>query len=131
MNGKDTIDQLRRVVIHAGGARLQKAGFRQVVAGEDGLGMWDNTRSGLRIIHSMAWELDGEVWSHVSISNRSGYMPSWGQTRDAWRLIHPDKVGVIVVPPKSEHVNIAEVAHVWGSITGRTTPDFTRGTGMI
>ena len=58
-------------------------------------------------------------------------MPTWEHTRDAWRLLYPDIAGVVVVPPKSKHVNIAEVAHVWGCLTKLTVPDFTQGGDSI
>lgn len=117
-------------------ARLLLLGWVQRIQGGDGLGCWDQPRpadgrSPLRLIESSAVELDGHVWSHVSISRRDRVMPTWEQVREAFRLIHPDRYGVVVIPPADKHVNIAEVAHVWCDMTADTVPDFTRGTGSI
>ena len=55
-------------------------------------------------------------------------MPSWVQVRDVFHEVAgPEALGIIVVPPKSEHVNIGEVAHVFRCLTRRPIPDFTRG----
>lgn len=109
--------------------RLHAAGWQMRADGEDGIGMLD--RGSLRVIHSIGRELDGQVWAHVSLSRRDKSMPDWAQVRDAWWLFYPDTVGVIVVAPRTEHVNKAEVAHVWGCLNARPLPDFTHGTGSI
>lgn len=111
--------------------RLLKAGWVWRIEGEDGLGIFDLPKRNLRIIHSIARELDEQVWAHVSVSRRDRTMPTWEQTRDAWWLIYDTIPGVIVVAPRDEHVNIAEVSHVWGCLTAPAVPDFTRGGGSI
>lgn len=86
----------------------------------------------LGMIHSVSYEQDGELWEHVSVSRRDGEMPMWEQVRDAFRdMCGDDALGIIVVPPKSEHVNIGEVAHIWRCVTKRPLPDFTQGSGSI
>lgn len=123
---------IREVLAHNGSIRLKADGWHLAMAGGDGLGAWDHSRRGLRIIHSAAIEEDGNVWSHVSVSRRiDGLMPTWRQARDAFWLICPNLYGIIVVAPENEHVNISEVAHVWGNHTEATVPDFTRGTASI
>jgi hypothetical protein len=107
------------------------AGWRMVRDCEDGLGAWRHPRLQRNFIHSVAREEDGEVWAHVSLSRFDQRMPTWDQTRDLWRLIYPDILGIIVIPPEDKHVNIAEVAHIWGCLTRPAAPDFTRGTGSI
>jgi hypothetical protein len=68
------------------------------------------------------------MWEHISVSRFDDRMPSWEQVRDTFREVAGDTaLGIIVVPPKSEHVNIAEVAHVWHCLSKRPIPDFTRG----
>lgn len=112
--------------------RLHDFGWTCRYEGEDGIGCWDHIGNPqIRMIHSAAREDDGQVWSHVSLSRKDGIYPTWEQQRDVFRLIHPDQPGVIVVSPASEHVNIAEVAHVWCCLTQRTVPDFSSGTGTI
>jgi hypothetical protein len=58
-------------------------------------------------------------------------MPTWGQARDVWRLLYPTVLGVIVIPPEDRHINLAEVAHVWGNLDRPAVPDFTHGMGTI
>lgn len=111
--------------------RLQLGGWTCRTLGADGLGCWDHRRRNLRLIHSIARADDGEVWAHVSVSRRDRVMPTWGQTRDAWWLIYDQVPGVIVVAPPQEHVDIAEVSHVWGCLTRRVVPDLSYGMGTI
>lgn len=113
-----------RVVV----ARLRRHRWQQVTPGADGLGSWEHGARGLGLIHSVAVEQDGNVWEHVSVSRFDGEMPSWAQLRDTFREVSgDDALGVVVIPPKSEHVDIAEVAHVWRCLTARPLPDFTQG----
>lgn len=111
--------------------RMESLGWVLRMDGADGLGCWDRPKRGLRLIHSLAREGDGNVWGHVSVSRRDRVMPTWEQTADVWRLVYADVYGVIVVAPDSHHVNIAEVAHVWGNLSAPTVPDFTHGLGTI
>lgn len=111
--------------------RLARAGWVLRADGEDGLGLFDQPKRGLRLIHSIARELDGDAWAHVSVSRRDRALPTWEQTRDVWWMIYPDALGVIVVAPESKHVNIAEVTHVWGNLSRPAVPDFTHGLGTI
>jgi hypothetical protein len=109
-------------------ARLARHRWRRVTPGADGLGAWLHDARGFGLIHSVAIEQDGELWEHVSISRRDGTMPTWEQVRDVFREVcGPEALGIVVVPPKDEHVDIAEVAHVWRCLTRRPLPDFTRG----
>lgn len=113
-------------------ATLQQRGWVLRVPGADGLGCLDHPRRNLRVIHSVCREADSRIWAHVSISRRDRQMPTWEQTRDVFREVMGDTaLGVIVVPPASEHVNLAEIAHVWACLDERPIPDFTRGTGTI
>jgi hypothetical protein len=97
-------------------------------AGMDGLGRWVHRARGLAFIHSIAEELDGELWEHISVSRRDGAMPDWAVTRNVFREVAgQEAIGVIVIPPLSKHVNIAEVAHVWHCLTKDPVPDFTHG----
>lgn len=78
----------------------------------------------LRVVMSGRTELDGKRWIHVSVSNR-GRLPSW----EAMKLVHAafigeDKRAIQVFAPKSEHVNIAEVLHLWYCLDGDGLPDF-------
>jgi hypothetical protein len=113
-------------------ARLKRHRWICRAPGADGLGLWDHNARGVRLIHSMAVEEDGNLWAHVSVSRSDGVMPSWEQTRDIFHEVAgDDALGIIVVAPKSEHVNIAEVSHVWHCLSMRPVPDFTHGRGTI
>lgn len=113
-------------------ARLRRNKWRQVNRGLDGLGSWTHGARGLGLIQSVAVEEDGQLWEHISVSRRDGRLPSWEQLRDTFREVAgDDALGVVVIPPKAEHVDLAEVAHVWHCLTRRPLPDFTRGSGSI
>ena len=65
-------------------ARLQAKGW--VVRTEEAWTAWvmlGSLRWGLRIVASVARELDGQAWAHVSVSTREGTMPGWLETRNA------------------------------------------------
>lgn len=125
---KDIADKTSRAPAYVDAVpRLMLMGWHQSIGGADGLGCWDNYTLRMRVIESTAVELDGNVWSHVSVSRQDRKLPTWEQTRDVFWLIHPDRAGVIVVAPSDRHVNIAEVMHVWCNLTADTVPDFTRG----
>jgi len=91
----------------------------------DGLGCWDRARvSQVRLVHSLHRYGDGHVWAHLSVSQRSGLLPSWEQLRDVQWLVYPGEAGLIVVAPQDEHYSIGEVGHVWTCLTGSPVPDF-------
>lgn len=122
------VDSALRVIA----IQLQRHRWKLVKPGMDGLGAWTHGSRGLGLIHSIALEQDGEVWEHISVSRKDGEMPTWEQVRDVFHEVcGDDALGIIVVPPKDEHVNIAEVAHVWRCLTKRPIPDFTRGSRSI
>jgi hypothetical protein len=103
---------------------LSAAGWKQREQNNDGIGTWDHRARKMRIIHSVARELDGQVWGHVSLSNKANTMPTWYEVRNAGWLLYPGKFGIVVVAPESRHVNIANVAHVWFCLTAPSCPDF-------
>ncbi|MCA1569334.1 MAG: hypothetical protein LC798_03220 [Chloroflexi bacterium] len=105
-------------------AALLAAGWVQRVEGDDGLGMWDQPRRGLRLIHSIAREDDGEVWVHLSLSRRDRKLPTWEQVCDVKQMLYPDRVAVQVLPPRDEWYSWAEIHHLWICLTARPTPDF-------
>lgn len=107
-----------------GGPSLQRAGYFCRFDGRDGLGCWDNPKKGMRIIHSIELR-EGAHWGHVSLSRRDRVLPTWEQTRDAFRLIYPDRFGVVVIPPTEKHVDWGEVMHVWANLDKPAVPDFT------
>jgi hypothetical protein len=109
---------------------LSRAGWRQREQNLDGIGTWDH-RGRLRIIHSVARYPDGEAWGHVSVSNSANTMPDWYAVRNAGWLLYPGLFGIVVIAPEGQHVNIANVAHVWTCLTKPSCPDFSTGLGTI
>lgn len=104
--------------------RLQGAGWRHVVDSYFGAGGWVHQRSRMKLIHSISREPDGNIWSHMSLSLPNDQLPGWPALRDTHRLLYPDLVGVQVVAPEDNHVNLAEVAHIWTCLTSSVIPDF-------
>jgi len=75
---------------------------------------------------------DGKLWRHVSFS-RPNRMPSY----DDMMRVKLDFIGenckaIMVLPAKSEHVNIHDYClHLYAPINHDPLPDFTMGSGMI
>ena len=108
--------------------RLRSHGWYRRQRGGDGFGLWDDPKRKLRLIHSCCWEEDGNLWEHVSFSQSEGVMPGWELTQTLFHEVAGDEaLGIIVIAPKSQHVNIAEVSHVWRCMTAKPLPDFTHG----
>jgi hypothetical protein len=81
--------------------------------------------NGLRIIHSVGRYPDGQIWAHVSVSHRSGALPTWYVLRDAQWMLYPDRLGVVVVAATGDHYSVAEVLHSWTCLTrDDVLPDF-------
>lgn len=74
--------------------RLRRARWRQTVRAADGAGMWDQMSRGIRLIHSVGREKDGEIWAHVSVSARNNTLPGWYEVRDAQWLLYPGHAGL-------------------------------------
>lgn len=87
----------------------------------------------LRVIWSVAEELDERIWLHVSVS-RPDRLPSYLDLQRAKTLfVGDDRVAYSVWPRASHHVNIHErCLHLWAPLTGDDPlPDFTRGGASI
>lgn len=86
----------------------------------------------MTVIVSVATELDGRGWLHMSMSHRRR-LPSWEELVLARNvLLGEDRTVYQVLPPKKEHVNICDrVLHVWCCLDGPVLPDFTRGSGSL
>jgi hypothetical protein len=108
---------------------LTALGWQQVRRNLDGIGSW--RRRDQQLTHSVAREADGQVWAHISLSNRGNTMPGWYEVQRLSRLLYPDRFGIIPVAPESRHVNIANVIHVWVCLTADSCPDFSHGMNSI
>ena len=82
----------------------------------------------LRVLVSAALYGDGKRWLHVSVSRKNREIPTWmvmSEVKDLF--IGPERTALQVHPPRSKHVNIAPVLHLWHCLDGEATPDFTAG----
>jgi hypothetical protein len=113
----DSPDQVRR---------LSAGGWKQRIAAPDGLGVWDNRRARMRLVHSVARQDDGKLWGQVSVSLADQTLPGWYLTRNAQWLVYPGQAGLVVVAPEDRHVNLAQAMHVWTPLDGGVLPDFGR-----
>jgi hypothetical protein len=88
---------------------------------------WDH-RDGRRVIASIAKELDGKRWLHLSMSRR-GRLPNYEDMKYLKRHWAGDESKAIEVhAPAAEHVNInPNVRHLWVCLDGDPLPDFARG----
>ena len=124
--------------------RAMQLGWRLVQEGADGASFrrrYKGKDHDAQAIVTAARERDGKVWVHVSLSlarvarvSKTEYvaLPSWAEiTRARDDFLGPQAKAVMVVAPKSEHVNISEVHHIWHCPEGDGLPDFTHGTGSI
>lgn len=87
---------------------------------------------GLRVIASLAKELDGKTWLHVSCS-RKARLPSYQDMCEVKRIfIGEEREAYQVFAPKSKHVNIMPFClHLWCRLDGPALPDFTQGGDTI
>jgi len=107
--------------------RLRRAGWVRAAQGNDGAGWHAHPAQGLKLIHSVNREGDGNLWGHFSMSlYGEGRLPTWYELRDAQWLLYPEHAGVQVVAPPEKHYSIAEVLHVWTCLTADVLPAFGR-----
>jgi hypothetical protein len=91
----------------------------------------------MSVIMSCCREDDGKLWLHVSASKRSidgtrQELPSWEDMATVKALfVGRDRKAIQVFPVEAEHVNLAEILHLWACLDGDGLPDFTHGTGSI
>lgn len=120
--GWETTDALVAEVLPRGAP----AGWTLIARSSDGASYRHS--NGLAAILSVANELDGKRWVHLSVS-RSNRLPSWTElteARDAF--LGPEALCVQVLAPKSRHINIhAHCLHLWQCLDGDPVPDFARG----
>jgi hypothetical protein len=83
-------------------------------------------------IASVARELDGKRWVHLSVSH-AVRVPRWRELVEVkeW-LLGTETYCYQVIPPRSRYVNIhPNVLHLWCCLDGEPLPDFTRGGNTI
>jgi hypothetical protein len=84
---------------------------------------------GLLVVVSCAERDDRKRWLHVSVSRRDHKIPTWEQLCQVKRVfIGDDRTALQILPPKAKWVNIHTAClHLWCSLDGDVTPDFTAG----
>lgn len=104
------------------------AGWREVIDNLDGKAYQHAT--GIYVIVSGARENDGKRWMHLSISIRSGRMPTWDDLRKAKEDLLGDRYAVVVLPPRDRYVNIhSAVLHCFACVDGHPLPEFSAVVG--
>jgi hypothetical protein len=87
-----------------------------------------NSITRMSVIASIAVELDGKRWVHVSVA-RPDRMPSWEDL--VWVkefVLGRESTALQVIPPRSRYVNQHPFClHLWQCFDGDVTPDFTQG----
>lgn len=106
--------------------RLRRAGWVRTVEGGDGAGWFAHPGKGLKMIHSVSREPDGNLWGHFSVSRADGELAGWYQLRDMQWLLYPGLAGIQVVAPQDRHYSIGEVLHIWTCLTADVLPAFGR-----
>jgi hypothetical protein len=107
--------------------RLRRAGWVRVAGGNDGAGWHAHPEQGLKMIHSVSRESDGNLWGHFSMSlYGEARLPTWYELRDMQWLLYPGLAGIQVVAPQERHYSIAEVLHIWTCLTADVLPAFGR-----
>lgn len=115
------------IVLTFGGKCLPEK-WRYVNRTEDGAAYVHKTDH-ISVIESIAIELDGKRWQHVSVS-RPDRLPDYADltfVKKHW--IGEDKYAYFVFPPREKHINIDKhCLHLWCCLDGNAVlPDFTRG----
>jgi hypothetical protein len=92
---------------------------------------WDarGPERNLRVIWSIATELDGRAWLHVSVS-RPDRLPSYSDMQRVQTLfVGIDRTAYSVWPRRDRHINLHEhCLHLWAVLEGdEPLPDFSRG----
>lgn len=69
---------------------------------------------------------DGRLWAHLSVSaNAPRRLPSWTELRWAKEHFLGDRRAIMVLPPRSEYINITpNVFNLYACLTGEPLPDF-------
>jgi hypothetical protein len=85
------------------------------------------------VIESIARELDGRLWHHLSVS-RADRIPSYHDVNDVKDVfIGRAHIAYQVFPPRARHVNIHPYClHLWSPLEGdEPLPDFRQGSQSI
>lgn len=83
-----------------------------------------------RVIRTVNRQLDGRAWAHVSASRfRQDRLPTWPEMSAIKSTFLGDAIGAVQVhPPRSQHINLGQVLHLWAPLEGTwPLPDFTQG----
>lgn len=113
--------------VQAAEPRLAHPDWSIVQRGQDGAA-YQHRRRSLTLIWSVAWESDGRLWQHMSMSHRDR-MPRWDELVEAkeW-LMGTETYAYQVAPPRSVYVNDhPHVLHLFRCIDasyGQVLPEF-------
>ncbi len=107
--------------------RVLPAGWIVMRVLHDGIQCVNNLLN-LAVIASVATELDGKRWLHVSAS-APDRIPTWKELRLVKDIfIGKNKLAVQVLPPDEDYINLnPHVLHLWHCLDGCPVPDFAQG----
>jgi len=114
-------------------ARVPPA-WNLLIRNEDGAAF---LRGNLKVIISVAYELDSKIWIHVSCSAHKGKIPCLPTWEDMKRVKHdfigPDRWAYQVFPSEKDYINQnPNVLHLFSLLEGEPAlPDFTKGSQSI
>lgn len=96
--------------------RAVPAGWQCAQRAEDGAS-WVNKTNGLTVIESVAREVDGRRWLHVSVS-RAARVPTWEDLTLVRRtFVGEQREAYSVLPPADRYVNIhPRCLHLWACL---------------
>lgn len=122
-------DAAPRDVVDAVLPRVLPADWALIGRGDDG-GKW--AKGVLSVVASVARELDGKLWLHVSCATPHR-LPSWAELREVKDIfVGRDRTALQVLPRAEKHINVHNYClHLWCCLDGDVTPDFTRGLRTI
>lgn len=93
------------------------SGWRVLQRSRSGDGvMWRVPGGKLRVVASASLHGD-DVWAHVSVSTKSGQLPTWPEmvmVRDA--VLGDDVEAYQICPPAGRYVNLSQVLHWWACL---------------
>lgn len=128
-------------------SKIKPAGWRQIRDNPQPYSLaFLNSQRTLKVIISYADHSDGKRWVHLSVSARDlqdvlgnhsnpvGRVPTWDELVEVKEaFLGADSKAVMVLPPRSEWVNIHPfVHHMWMCVESENPlPDFTEGMGTL
>lgn len=86
----------------------------------------------IAVIYSIATELDGKNWIHISVSRIRNVPNYYDMVYVKEQLLGEDSKAIMVFPPRKEWINIhPNCLHIFSCLDGDGLPDFTQGSNSL